>query len=113
MQSSFNPNNSSNIGKNINHQEDDHSEVKKVKSKMQEEISKRTTATQTSLPACLLNPFSKDLTFVHEEVEILPCFCLEIWIEASTKMYIPLQIGFGLQYGPYAHFGYWTLVDDP
>ena len=36
-----------------------------------------------------------------------------IWIETSTKMYTPFQIGFSLQYGPYAHFGYWTLVSDP
>ena len=51
--------------KKIIHQEDDHSEVKKVKSKMQEEIGKRTTAAQTSLLACLLNPFSKDEKFCH------------------------------------------------
>ena len=28
-------------------------------------------------------------------------------------MYTPFYIGFNLQYGPYAHFGYWTLVSDP
>ena len=38
---------------------------------------------------------------------------VEIWIETTTKMYTPFEIGFGLQYGPYAHFGYWTLVSDP
>ena len=38
---------------------------------------------------------------------------VEIWIETSTKMYTPFYIGFSLQYGPYAHFGYWTLVSDP
>ena len=27
-------------------------------------------------------------------------------------MYTPLYIGFNLQYGAYAHFGYWTLVSD-
>ena len=36
-----------------------------------------------------------------------------IWIETSTKMYTPFEIGFSLQYGPYVHFGYWTLVSDP
>ena len=25
----------------------------------------------------------------------------------------PFKIGYNLQYGPYAHFGYWTLVSDP
>ena len=25
-------------------------------------------------------------------------------------MYTPFLIGFNLQYGPYAHFGYWTLI---
>ena len=38
---------------------------------------------------------------------------LQVWIETSTKMYTPFYIGFSLQYGPYAHFGYWTLVSDP
>ena len=28
-------------------------------------------------------------------------------------MYTPFYIGLNLQYGPYAHFGYWTLVSDP
>ena len=28
-------------------------------------------------------------------------------------MYTPFLIEFNLQYGPYAHFGYWTLVSDP
>ena len=28
-------------------------------------------------------------------------------------MYTPIWIGFNLQYGPYAHFGYWTLISDP
>ena len=28
-------------------------------------------------------------------------------------MYTPFQIGLNFQYGPYAHFGYWTLVSDP
>ena len=28
-------------------------------------------------------------------------------------MYTPFYIGFNLQYGPYAHFGYWTLVSNP
>ena len=38
---------------------------------------------------------------------------VEICIETSTKMYTPFKIGFSLQYGPYAHSGYWTLVSDP
>ena len=28
-------------------------------------------------------------------------------------MCTPFYIGLNLQYGPYAHFGYWTLVSDP
>ena len=28
-------------------------------------------------------------------------------------MYTPFYIGFYKQYGPYAHFGYLTLVSDP
>ena len=28
-------------------------------------------------------------------------------------MYTPFYIGINLQYGPYAHFGYWYLVSDP
>ena len=31
---------------------------------------------------------------------------LQILKETSIKMYTPFQIGFNLQYGPYAHFGY-------
>ena len=38
---------------------------------------------------------------------------VEIQIEASTKMYTPFLIGLNLRNGPYAHFGYWTLVSDP
>ena len=34
----------------------------------------------------------------HQVVEILK--------ETSSKMYTPFLIGFNLQYGPYAHFGY-------
>ena len=37
----------------------------------------------------------------------------KIQIETSTKMYTPFLVGLNLQYGPYAHFGYWTLVSDP
>ena len=28
-------------------------------------------------------------------------------------MYTPFKIGFNLKYGPYARFGYWTLISDP
>ena len=28
-------------------------------------------------------------------------------------MYTPLLIGLDKRYGPYAHFGYWTLISDP
>ena len=38
---------------------------------------------------------------------------VEIQIETSTKMYRPFLIGLNYRYGPYAHFGYWTLVRDP
>ena len=38
---------------------------------------------------------------------------VEIQIETSTKMYTPFLIGLNLPYGPYTHFGYWTLVSDP
>ena len=38
---------------------------------------------------------------------------MQILKETSTKMYSPFQIRFNLQYGTYAHFGYWTLVSDP
>ena len=38
---------------------------------------------------------------------------VEIWIETSTEMYTPFKIGFSLQYGSYAHSGYWTLVSGP
>ena len=38
---------------------------------------------------------------------------VEIQIETSTKMYTPFLIGLNLRYGPYAHFGYYTLVSDP
>ena len=38
---------------------------------------------------------------------------VEIQIETSTKMYTPFLIGIYERYGPYAHFGYWTLVSDP
>ena len=41
----------------------------------------------------------------HQEVEIKK--------ETSTKMYTPFQSDLNLRYGPYAHFGYWTLVSDP
>ena len=27
-------------------------------------------------------------------------------------MYTPFLIGLNLEYGPYAHFGYWTLISD-
>ena len=33
--------------------------------------------------------------------------------ETFTKMFTLFLIGFNYQYGPYAHFGYWTLVSDP
>ena len=45
--------------------------------------------------------------------EILDNYRLLIQIETSTKMYTPFLIGLNLRYGPYAHFGYWTLVSDP
>ena len=38
---------------------------------------------------------------------------VEIQIETSTKMFTPFLIGLNYWYGPYAHFGYWTLVSDP
>ena len=38
---------------------------------------------------------------------------VEIKKKTSTKMYAPFWIGFDYQYGPYAHFGYWTLNSDP
>ena len=38
---------------------------------------------------------------------------VEIQIETSTKMYTPFLFVLNLRYGPYAHFGYWTLVSDP
>ena len=38
---------------------------------------------------------------------------VEIQIETCTKMYTQFLIGINLRYGPYAHFGYWTLVSDP
>ena len=37
----------------------------------------------------------------------------EIKKETSSKRYTPFKIGLNLWYGPYAHFGYWTLVSDP
>ena len=33
--------------------------------------------------------------------------------KTATQMYTPFWIGLILQYGPYAHFGNWTLVSDP
>ena len=38
---------------------------------------------------------------------------VEIQIETSTKMYTPFLIGLNQRYGPYAHFGYWTLISGP
>ena len=38
---------------------------------------------------------------------------VEIYKETSTKMYTPFLIRMNERYGPYAHFGYWTLVSDP
>ena len=38
---------------------------------------------------------------------------VEIRKETSTKLYTPFLIGLNLQYGPYAYFGYWTLISDP
>ena len=38
---------------------------------------------------------------------------VEIWKGTSTKMYTPFLIWFNKQYGPYAHFGYRTLISDP
>ena len=32
--------------------------------------------------------------------------------ETSTQMYTSFYFRFNFQYGPYAHFGYWTLVSD-
>ena len=36
---------------------------------------------------------------------------VEIRKEIFTKMYILFSIGFTLQYGPYAHYGHWTIID--
>ena len=41
------------------------------------------------------------------------CLIIQIQIETSTKMFTPFLIGLNWQYGPYAHFGYWTLITDP
>ena len=38
---------------------------------------------------------------------------VEIQIETFTKMYTSFLIGLNKRYGPYAHFGYWTLISDP
>ena len=37
----------------------------------------------------------------------------EIQNETSTQMLTPLLIGLNQWCGPYAHFGYWTLISDP
>ena len=41
------------------------------------------------------------------------CQVVEIQIETFTKMYTPFSIGLNWQYGPYAHFGFSTLLSDP
>ena len=48
---------------------------------------------------------------MYKEIELSIMFAIQI--ETSTKMYTPFLIGLNLRYGPYAHFGYWTLVSDP
>ena len=73
----------------VAHQEDDHSVVKKVKSKMQEQIGKRTTTEETSLLACILNPFTKDLTFVPEEARNSAMAMLK---EQASKLNVTVNV---------------------
>ena len=71
-------------------------------------LSKRYESTDVDCRTWLHVPSGTHLSTssdTHQEVEIQ--------IETSTKMYTPSLIGLNLWYGPYAHFGYWTLVSDP
>ena len=45
--------------------------------------------------------------------ELTKYILIEIYKDTSTKMYKPFLVEFDQRYGPYAHFGYWTLISDP
>ena len=50
-------------------EDDDLPVIKNVKSQLAKEINKRTTSDVTTLIACIMNPFTKDLAFLPEERE--------------------------------------------
>ena len=71
-------------------------------------LSKRYESTEVDSRTWLLVP-SGNLWSTSSDIHKV----VEIPKDISTKMYTPFLFGFNKQYGPYAHFGYWTLANNP
>ena len=71
-------------------------------------LSKRYESTEVDRRTCLNVPSGTHLSTSSDTHQVV-----EIQIETSSKMYTPFLIGLNLRYGPNAHFGYYTLVNDP
>ena len=70
-------------------------------------LSKRYESTKVDRRTWLHVPSGTHWSISSDTLQVV-----EIQIATSTKMYTPFFIWLNLRYGPYAHFGYWTLVSD-
>ena len=74
-------------------------------------LSTRNSLTLLIISSSVYLFFNQNVPLQNMVLEVVQCLSIEIQVETSTKMYAPLLIGLNLRYGPYAHFGYRTLVN--